>query len=78
MTPWERRLWYLYLRGYPLRFQRQKAIDNYIADFYCAKAELVVELDGLGHYSETGQFRDRVASKSKQGRRDKLIHLKEG
>ena len=50
MTPWERKLWYEYLRQYPVRFQRQKAIGNYIADFYCAKARLVVELDGGGHY----------------------------
>ena len=50
MTPWERKLWYDFLRSCPLRFQRQKAIGNYIADFYCAKARLVIELDGSGHY----------------------------
>ncbi len=50
MTPWERKLWYEYLRFYPVRFQRQKAIGNYIVDFYCAKARLVIELDGGGHY----------------------------
>ena len=52
MTPWERKLWYEYLRSYPLRFQRQKPLGNYIADFYCAKAGLVIELDGGGHYSD--------------------------
>ena len=46
MTPWERKLWYEFLRNYPMRFQRQKAIGNYIVDFYCAKIGLVVELDG--------------------------------
>jgi len=51
MTPQERRLWYKFLSGYPVRFQRQKAIDRYIVDFYCAKAKLVVELDGDSHYS---------------------------
>lgn len=51
MTPWERKLWYEFLRQYPVRFQRQKAIGNYIVDFYCAKARLVVELDGGGHYT---------------------------
>ena len=50
MTPWERKLWYDFLRQYPIRFQRQKAIGDYIVDFYCAKAKLVVELDGGGHY----------------------------
>lgn len=52
MTPWERKLWYDYLRSYSVRFQRQKAIGHYIADFYCAKAHLILELDGSGHYTE--------------------------
>ena len=52
MTPWERKLWYEYLRYYPVRFQRQKTIGAYIVDFYCAKAGIVVELDGGGHYHE--------------------------
>ena len=51
MTPWERKLWYDFLRAYPIRFQRQKAIGNFIADFYCAKVGLVIELDGGGHYT---------------------------
>ena len=51
MTPWERKIWYDFLRNYPVRFQRQKEIGNYIADFYCAKARLVIELDGGRHYT---------------------------
>ena len=51
MTPWERKLWYLFLCKYSVRFQRQKPIGNYIADFYCAKAKLIIELDGGGHYN---------------------------
>ena len=58
MTPWERKLWYEFLRGYPVRFQRQKAIGNYIVDFYCAKARLVIELDGGGHYQEDQRLKD--------------------
>ena len=49
MTPWERKLWYCFLKDYPIRFQRQKCIDNYIVDFYCHQAKLVVELDGSQH-----------------------------
>ena len=60
MTPWERKLWYDFLRSYPVRFQRQKAIGNYIADFYCAKAQLVIELDGSGHYTSTQSERDAL------------------
>ena len=50
MTKEEKHLWYNFLRDYPIRFQRQKAIGRYIVDFYCAKARLVIELDGSGHY----------------------------
>ncbi len=58
MTPWERKLWYEFLRTYPVRFQRQKAIGNYIVDFYCAKARLVIELDGGGHYEKPQSQQD--------------------
>lgn len=60
MTPWERKLWYEFLRDYPVRFQRQKAIGNYIVDFYCAKARLVIELDGSQHYNRNEQLKDRI------------------
>ena len=60
MTPWERKLWYEYLRNYPMRFQRQKAIGNYIVDFYCAKAKLVIELDGGGHYTLEQTKKDAI------------------
>ena len=63
MTPWERKLWYDFLKNYPLRFQRQKAIGNYIADFYCAKARLVVELDGGGHYTQEQAEKDELRTK---------------
>ena len=63
MTPWERKLWYDYLRTYPVRFQRQKAIGNYIADFYCAKANLVIELDGGGHYMPQQSESDAIRTK---------------
>ena len=63
MTPWERKLWYDFLRDYPVRFQRQKAIGNYIVDFYCAKARLIVELDGGGHYTTEQAEKDRLRTK---------------
>ena len=52
MTPQEKHLWYDFLRSYPIKFQRQKPILNFIADFYCSKAKLVIELDGSQHYEE--------------------------
>ena len=57
-TRHENRLWYEFLRNYPVQFNRQMIILNYIADFYCAKARLVIELDGSQHYSEEGASRD--------------------
>ncbi|MBR4132153.1 MAG: endonuclease domain-containing protein [Oscillospiraceae bacterium] len=58
MTPQEQRLWYEFLRKYPVRFQRQKVIDAYIVDFYCHKARLVVEIDGSQHYEPQEQDHD--------------------
>ncbi len=49
MTKEEKHLWYDFLHTYPVRFYRQKVLGKYIADFYCAKAKLVIELDGLEH-----------------------------
>ena len=63
MTPWERKLWYDFLRTYPVRFQRQKAIGHYIADFYCARARLVIELDGGGHYTTEQARKDALRTK---------------
>ena len=58
MTREERRLWYDFLRSYPIRFSRQKVLGHYIADFYCARAKLVVELDGSQHYEEENWEQD--------------------
>lgn len=57
-TPQENKLWYEFLRNYPIRFQRQKTIDNYIVDFYCHKAKLVIEIDGSQHYNEAKALLD--------------------
>ena len=62
MTPQERRLWYGFLRQYPVKVYRQRMIDHFIADFYCAKAKLVIELDGSQHYTEQGKCYDAERS----------------
>jgi very-short-patch-repair endonuclease len=51
MTPEENKLWYQFLRNYDIRFSRQRVIGNYIADFYCRRANLVIEIDGAQHYT---------------------------
>ena len=60
MTPQERKLWYTFLKAYPIRFQRQKTIGNYIADFYCAKAKLIIEIDGGGHFEPEQIQKDKT------------------
>ncbi|MBR4241661.1 MAG: endonuclease domain-containing protein [Eubacterium sp.] len=50
----ERHLWYDFLKKLPITINRQKVIGNYIADFYCAGAKLIIELDGSQHYEEKG------------------------
>ena len=57
-TPQEQHLWYDFLSKYKVRFQRQKAIDDFIADFYCHKAKLVVEIDGIQHSTSQGKEKD--------------------
>ena len=58
-TKQENHLWYDFLCRYPVRFQRQKTIDHFIADFYCHAAKLIIELDGAQHYDEQGLARDK-------------------
>ena len=58
MTKEEKRLWYDFLRTYKVKFLRQKILGRYIADFYCAQAKLVIELDGSGHYTPESKLYD--------------------
>ena len=58
MTKEERHLWYDFLRGYPMKFTRQKVLGKYIADFYSAEAKLVIELDGSQHYEDVNTEKD--------------------
>lgn len=45
----ENKLWYIYLRKYPLKIRRQHPIGKYIVDFFCKKTKLVIEIDGIQH-----------------------------
>jgi len=63
MTKEERHLWFDFLRTYPVKFYRQRVIGNYIVDFYCAAAKIVVELDGSQHYIDAGPEKDRERTK---------------
>ena len=60
MTPQERHLWYDFLRYCTPRFRRQEIIGNYIADFFCYDAALIIELDGGQHYDPKEMSRDEA------------------
>ena len=62
MTSQEKRLWYAYLRTYPVKVYRQRVIEHFIVDFYCPLARLVIELDGSQHYTEQGKCYDAERS----------------
>ena len=74
-TPQEKRLWYDFLSKYEVRFQRQKAIDNFIADFYCHKAKLIIEVDGSQHYTEQGRKKDDFRTEVLEGYDLKIIRF---
>ncbi|MCA6118310.1 endonuclease domain-containing protein [Bradyrhizobium sp. WSM 1738] len=63
-TDAERLLWAA-LRGHRLNgagFRRQVPIENYIADFVCHTAKLVIELDGGQHFSDQAERADAARS----------------
>jgi very-short-patch-repair endonuclease len=62
MTDAEKLLWSKVrrkqLKGY--QFYRQRTIGDYIVDFYCPRANLIIELDGGQHYTEEGMHKDTI------------------
>ena len=75
MTKEERHLWYDFLKNYPVRFLRQKVIDNYIVDFYCHSARLIIELDGSQHYEEKGLLKDAIRTERLEKRDLTVIRI---
>ena len=75
MTKEERHLWYDFLRKYSVRFSRQKVIGNYIVDFYCPQAKLVVELDGSQHYERDSIIKDAERTRFLEGFDLKIIRI---
>lgn len=57
-TPAEKKLW-SYLRNFPLKFYRQRPIDNFIVDFLCEPLKLVIEVDGESHFTESAIIYDQ-------------------
>ncbi|HLP50054.1 MAG TPA: endonuclease domain-containing protein [Chitinophagales bacterium] len=61
-TPGERKLWKEVLSNAKMlgyKFSRQRAIDNYIVDFFCKELMLVIEIDGLNHDHKLAEDKKR-------------------
>ena len=77
MTDTERLLWSK-IRGKQLKgyqFYRQRVIGNYIVDFYCPKAKLVIEVDGAQHYRYKTNKEDKVRDNYMRERGLEVIRL---
>ena len=62
-TPAEKKLWYEVLankRFGDLKFTRQKPLDRYIVDFYCAQLKLAIEIDGHTHADQKDYDKQRT------------------
>ena len=66
MTDAEQKLWQRLRRKqiHGVQFYRQKPLLNFIVDFYCAKASLVIELDGSQHLEPEHRRKDAVRDKT--------------
>lgn len=75
MTLAERKLWYEFLRSHKYRFVRQKAIGNYILDFYCQKLKLGIEIDGETHLGYKNEEYDKNRTKELEKLEIKILRF---
>jgi len=74
-TPAERKLWYEFLRDRPEKFTRQKPLGSYIADFYCSRIRLVIEIDGDTHFTASGETYDQSRAAALEALRLRVIRF---
>ena len=74
-TPEENKLWYEFLRTYSVRVNRQRIIGDYIADFYCSKAKLIIEIDGSQHFYEKSAVKDKIRTEKIENRNLTVIRI---
>ena len=75
MTKEEGKLWFFGLRNYPVKFRRQQIVGNYIVDFYCHKAKLVIEIDGSQHYEPDNKLKDEQRTQYIEAQGIKVIRF---
>lgn len=74
-TKQEKHLWYDFLKKQPVQWYRQKIIGKFIVDFYCPKAKLVIELDGMQHYTPQSLAYDEERSAYIEGQGLKVLRF---
>ena len=77
MSAAERRLWSALrdCRLAGLKFRRQQPVGRYIADFFCARARLVVEVDGHQHWNEDQKWHDYRRTKWLESRGYRVVRF---
>lgn len=75
MTKQEKHLWYDFLCNYPVKIYRQRSIGRFIADFYCSRAHLVIEIDGEQHYTGDGLAYDKERTEALEKHELKVIRF---
>jgi very-short-patch-repair endonuclease len=59
MTPFEKKIWFDFLRYLKPGVRRQRPMGKFIVDFYIPKAKLVIEIDGDVHMNEKAIAKDQ-------------------
>jgi very-short-patch-repair endonuclease len=74
-TPAEGKLWNNYLKTFKYRVVRQRPINYFIVDFYCAALKLVIEVDGDSHFTDDGVAYDLKRTQILEGYGLKVIRF---
>ena len=74
-TPAEKKLWNNYFKTFKYRVVRQRPIDYFIVDFYCAALKLVIEVDGDNHFTDDGIAYDLERTQILEGYGLKVIRF---
>jgi len=76
LTPAESKIWArVRNRGLGFKIRRQHPIWRFIADFYCAEAKLVIEIDGDSHTEPDQEEYDGARTKWLEERGHKVIRI---
>lgn len=76
LTEPEKRIWFGVLRRLEYPVLRQKPLDNFIVDFYCPKAKLVIEIDGKSHDTNDARLYDKERDEILQSYGLKVLHVR--